>query len=145
MTALIILALIAVSTALGLWWRSRQGRTRSADRALTLADVPGLADEATLNAPGVPGPHGPLAWQVSSATCSPCRATARTWRSLEVTHREVLVEEQPEVAEALGVWHTPTSFLFDADGTLLSRIDGAPTRSAAAEALTTIDAPAGAR
>ncbi|PFG21245.1 TlpA family protein disulfide reductase [Serinibacter salmoneus] len=139
MTALIILALVAISTALGLWWRSRQGRTRAVDRPLTLADVPGLT------AGDAPGVRGPLVLQVSSATCSPCRATARTWGSLGVAHREVLVEERPEVAEALGVWHTPTSFLFDADGALISRIDGAPTRAAAAEALQAIDAPAGAR
>ena len=59
----VILALVALATALGFVWRSQQGRVPSATSGRRDRGVP-LGERATL-------------LQFSTEVCSPCRATAR--------------------------------------------------------------------
>jgi thiol-disulfide isomerase/thioredoxin len=136
LTFLIALGALAVATGLGLWWRSRQGRPRPA------ADPQAPADPATaelLASLGVTGDTVTLL-QFSSAFCAPCRATRVICgqfaeRHDGVAHLEVDAESQLAAVRALGVWRTPTVFVVDHAGRLVTRITGAPSRSQLAEAV----------
>lgn len=126
----VALAVLALATAIGLLLRSRNGRLRRVSgQAPTLRDV--------LGPPGGTVPTSPseaTVVQISSAVCAPCRATARTWHRVAgvENHVEIDIEQRPDVAALLSVWRTPTSFVFDSRGALVSRIDGAPDRDRAA-------------
>ena len=120
----IIVAMLAIATAIGLLLRARNGRQRKvSSRGPVLSDVVGEADTLTPELAA-----GVTVVQVSSAVCSPCRATARTWQRVAgpTHHVEIDIEQRPEVAELLSVWRTPASFVFDTDGVLVTRVDGAP-------------------
>ena len=111
-------ALVAVSTVVGLAWRSAQGRVRRA-RTTDAVELPGveLAPGATL-------------LQFSSEYCSPCRATARVLGDIAastpgVAHFEIDVTEQPELAARFRVLQTPTTVVLDAAGRARARIGGA--------------------
>ncbi|QSB16214.1 thioredoxin family protein [Natronosporangium hydrolyticum] len=136
LTFLVALGVLAVATGFGLWWRSRQGRPRPA------VDQQAPADPATaelLASLGVTGDRVTLL-QFSSAFCAPCRATRVICgqfadRHDDVAHVEVDAESQLSAVRALGVWRTPTLFVVDHTGRLVSRITGAPTRSQLVEAV----------
>lgn len=131
----IILVVLAVATAIGFLLRARNGRQRQVSpRGPVLRDVLGAADGASAVAPDLA--PGVTVVQVSSAVCSPCRATARTWNRVAGPdhHVEIDIEQRPDVAELLSVWRTPASFVFDSDGVLVTRVDGAPNLDQATRA-----------
>lgn len=126
------LAAVVVVTALTavvlLLRRRREGRARTAP-----AGGPTLAEILPVGARPAPGA---TVVQLSAAVCSPCRAAARTWQSVAPdSHVELDVEEHPDAVVRLGVWRTPTSFVFDEHGTLAARLDGVPTPAQAVAAL----------
>jgi thiol-disulfide isomerase/thioredoxin len=113
--ALVLLALVAVATVLGLVWRASQGRVK---RANGLIEGVELGRQATL-------------LQLSSEVCAPCRATAKVLGKLDidgVTHVEVDVADRPDLASRFNVMQTPTTFILDANGTVRARIGGAVRR-----------------
>lgn len=114
---------ILIAVAIGFVLRLRNGRQRSVS-----PQGPRLSDVLGAGTPAPASPSGVTVVQVSSAVCSPCRATARTWNRVagSENHVEIDIEQRPDVAERLSVWRTPTSFLFDRDGALVARVDGAP-------------------
>jgi thiol-disulfide isomerase/thioredoxin len=130
----VAVAVMLAATVLGVWWRRQQGRVRQVSGP-PVADPPGAEPTAPhLSALGVePGPSATLL-QFSSAFCAPCRATRLTCQQVAdqvaaVRYIEVDAEHRLDQVRALGVWRTPTVFVIDAAGRIVSRITGQPTRA----------------
>jgi thiol-disulfide isomerase/thioredoxin len=117
----VLLGLVVVATAAGMFWRARTGRvrqTRGGER-VAAADVgaPSFGERATL-------------LQFSTEFCAPCRATARVLgeigSSLDgVHHLEIDLTDRPDLAQRFGILQTPTTLVLDASGTVRARIGGA--------------------
>jgi thiol-disulfide isomerase/thioredoxin len=78
--------------------------------------------------------------QFSSAFCAPCRVTRRVLGEVAtmvpgVAHIELDAESHLELVRQLGVMRTPTTFILDADGQIVSRASGAPGKADAIAAL----------
>jgi thiol-disulfide isomerase/thioredoxin len=122
----IVLGLVAVSTVIGLLWRSRTGRVRERRDAQTVVTA---ADVAS------PHPFGSAATllQFSTEFCAPCRSTAVVLGELSaardgVVHVEIDLTQRPELARTFNILQTPTTFLVDGAGVVRARIGGAPRR-----------------
>jgi thiol-disulfide isomerase/thioredoxin len=116
----VIVALVALATALGFVWRSQQGRVRVGDERIVAIDGVPLGLRATL-------------LQFSTEVCSPCRATARVLGALAdrtdaVEHVDLDVTHRPELAARYRVLQTPTTLILDSDGAVRARIGGAVRR-----------------
>lgn len=124
----VLAALVAVATALGLAWRTQQGRVRRSASADAIAiDGVQLGPDATLV-------------QFSSEYCAPCRATARVLHDVAdaapgVAHVELDVAARPELAARFGILQTPTTLVIDGSGRVRARIGGAVRRDAVAAEL----------
>jgi thiol-disulfide isomerase/thioredoxin len=122
---LVVVGLIAVSTVVGLIWKSRTGRVTQAPRdsveIVTATDV------------GTDAPFGEKATllQFSTEFCAYCPATRRVLGGLAeqnegVEHVDVDLTHSPELAQRFRVLQTPTTLLLDGDGAVRARIGGAP-------------------
>ena len=119
---LVLIAVLAATTAAGLLWRARQGRVRPAtgtfDLRRELGEIPG--ERATL-------------LQFSSAFCAPCRATKQILSDVAskvpgVTHVEVDAESHLDVVRRLGILKTPTTLVLDREGRVTQRAAGQPRK-----------------
>jgi thiol-disulfide isomerase/thioredoxin len=117
----ILLGLVAVATLLGLVWRARTGRARTARTGEVVAPedigAGSFGDRATL-------------LQFSTQVCAPCRSTARVLEGVAgehdgVRHVEVDLTERPELADRFRVLQTPTTLVLDGAGAVRARIGGA--------------------
>ncbi|HEY2174588.1 MAG TPA: thioredoxin family protein [Mycobacteriales bacterium] len=127
MTGVVVLAVVLVgATAMGLLWRSRDGRVRPAPEATEL-----LAD-ATLAGLGVdPAAADTTLVQFSSAFCAPCRATRAILARVAadtpgVAHVEVDAESHLDEVRALDIRRTPTVLIVDRSGRVVTRAVGQP-------------------
>jgi thiol-disulfide isomerase/thioredoxin len=71
--------------------------------------------------------------QFSSAFCAPCRAVRRVSAEVAamlpgVRHVEVDAESHLEAVRALEIWRTPTLLVLDAEGRVVKRATGVPTK-----------------
>ena len=120
LVVIVLAALVAVATALGLLWRASQGRARAETGQVDGLD---LGSRATM-------------LQISSEFCAPCRATARILggvstelsRDDDIRHVEVDIVDRPDLVSRFNVLQTPTTLILDADGTVRARIGGAVRR-----------------
>jgi thiol-disulfide isomerase/thioredoxin len=123
----VLLGLVALTTALGVLLRARAGRVRRSDGGRVVpADLGAAADELGARATLV---------QLSTPTCAQCPGTARLLRALAaehagVAHLEIDLTRAPQVADRFAVLQTPTTLLLDADRRVRARIGGAPRRDA---------------
>jgi len=120
----VLVAVLVVATALGLWLR-RSGRrlatptTAPADVVLAAGDLGSpLGERATLV-------------QFSTAFCQPCRATRRVLDDVSrqvpgVRHVEIDAESHLELVRRLDVRRTPTVLVLDARGRVVRRASGQP-------------------
>ena len=142
---LLVVAVLAVATALGLWWRARNGRYTSVDPAL-LASVPDEsaeeADDTRLTAAQLGAPLGSRATfvQFSSEVCTPCRRTHAVLAQLVTEHEglshvEMDVVEHLDLVRRFDIMRTPTTLLLDARGVVVGRMSGATDRRHALAAL----------
>jgi thiol-disulfide isomerase/thioredoxin len=122
---LVVVGLIAVSTAVGLIWKSRTGRVTQARL--------GSAEIVTATDVGTDAPFGEKATllQFSTEFCAYCPATRRVLGGLAerndgVEHVDVDLTHSPELAQRFRVLQTPTTLLLDGDGAVRARIGGAP-------------------
>jgi thiol-disulfide isomerase/thioredoxin len=125
---LVLVVVLFLATAYGLWHRASTGRLRSVPDAH--ADAPGgvaVFDEPNL------GPLGERATlvQFSTAFCQPCRATRRILDDVAsavegVRHVEIDAESNLELVRRLDVRRTPTVFVLDARGAVVRRAVGQP-------------------
>jgi thiol-disulfide isomerase/thioredoxin len=72
--------------------------------------------------------------QFSTAFCAPCRAVRRVSAEVAallpgVRHVEVDAESHLDQVRALGIWRTPTLLVLDADGRVVRRATGVPTKA----------------
>jgi thiol-disulfide isomerase/thioredoxin len=121
----VLIGLIAGTTALGLFWRSRQGRIRRADgrTIVKVADVPGVRRFA----------RGATFLQFSSEVCAPCRVTHAVLGDVaaersDVAHVDLDVTRRPDLASRFHILQTPTTLILDNRGVVRARIGGAPRR-----------------
>jgi len=135
---IVLVTALAVASGLGLLWRRSNGHFRGAaptkEYRRPTADT-GDADptQTLIDIPGSRGERGTLL-QFSSAFCAPCRATRRTLGEVAamvpgVNHVEVDAEAHLDLVRELGVMRTPTTFVLDADGAVVSRASGAPRKA----------------
>jgi thiol-disulfide isomerase/thioredoxin len=129
--AVAVVVLVA-AIGFGLWRRRRDGRVR------TVADD--VSHRRQLAALGVEQGTPATLLQFSSAFCAPCRATRVTCARFAtqhtgVRHVEVDAESRLDAVRALGVWRTPTVFVVDADGRIVARVTGQPSRDQLAQAV----------
>lgn len=124
---LILLGVLALSTALGLVHRARNGKVReTAEETDSLHPVLRELDHA-------PGERATLL-QFSSAFCAPCRATRRILAEVielvpGVAHVEVDAEQHLELVRRLDIRKTPTTLVLDAAGREVKRASGQPRKA----------------
>ncbi|KGJ76471.1 hypothetical protein GY21_09210 [Cryobacterium roopkundense] len=118
----LLLGLVAVATALGLTWRSRQGRV-----SLVAGDVITATDV------GSQVPFGTQATLVQFSTpwCARCPGTKRLLATAAgerpgVVHLEVDVSHRADLASRFAVMQTPTTLILDAGGRVRARVGGVP-------------------
>lgn len=122
---LALVALVAVAMAIGVVWRSRQGRVVQVNgqTVVRAGDIPGLARI----------PKGVTLLQFSSEVCAPCRTTHAVLSDVaagrtDVTHIDLDLTQRPDLASRFRVLQTPTTLILDGRGVVRARIGGAPRR-----------------
>ncbi len=119
-----VAALVAVTAAIGVLLRARQGRMRRdvhhevVDPARLGADR--LGDAATL-------------LQFSTEMCSRCPGVHRTLAEIAaahpgVRHLDVDLTHRPDIARHFHVLQTPTTLVLDRNGAVQTRFGGVPNR-----------------
>jgi thiol-disulfide isomerase/thioredoxin len=131
--ALVVVAVLAVATLVGVVMQRRAGRVRAA----ATVDTSGWALARLIPEPD----DRVLLLQLSSPVCTPCRQTAVQLGELArrpgLRHVEIDVADEPEVARELHVMRTPTTIAFSRDGRELLRVSGVPRRQDLLDALDT--------
>jgi thiol-disulfide isomerase/thioredoxin len=129
----ILLGLVAFATVLGIVWKTRTGRVRTArasdGNAVDLPEVP-LAGRATL-------------LQFSTEVCAPCVPTRRVLGQIAdstdgVSHVDLDLTHRPDIAARFNVLQTPTTLILDRAGVIRARIGGAPRQADVRAALESI-------
>jgi thiol-disulfide isomerase/thioredoxin len=128
----LLIAVLVATTAVGLLWKSRQGRIRTVVAEDSL--LPTLAELGEQ-----PGERATLL-QFSSAFCAPCRATRRILTEVAeavpgVRHVEVDAEAHLDVVRRLNILKTPTTLVLDRDGRVTQRAAGQPRKADVVAAL----------
>ena len=147
----VVLVVLAVASAFGLWRARTDGRFRgtapdpdtvgawSGDSTPLREEADGPVEDPTdASVRAMVGGHhdfGPRATllQFSSAFCAPCRATRRVLADIAdvvpgVSHVEIDAEEHLETVRRLDVHRTPTTIVLDGHGREVSRAVGAPRK-----------------
>lgn len=133
LTVVIVLAvLVAISTAIGLIARAREGRVVTADGLTHLAAI-------DLGADVVYGEFATLV-QFSTEFCTKCPATrVRLSRiageTTGVVHVDVDVTHRQDLTHRFNIMQTPTTLVLDDSGAIAARIGGAPKPEAVKTAL----------
>ena len=134
---LILLAVVAVVTLLGQWWKGRDGAVRSA-LGDTSAGSPssrwsGLPVEAADVVSAV-RPQTPLTFvEFTAPDCVPCTTTAGILDDVTSGHDDVAVvsldvSDGLALARAHRIMRAPTTLLISNEGHLLGRVSGVPDR-----------------
>jgi thiol-disulfide isomerase/thioredoxin len=122
----VLLAVLAVSTALGLAYRARNGQVRETTPDDSLRGVLAELDQQ-------PGERATLL-QFSSSFCAPCRATRRILTEVSelvpgVAHVEVDAEQHLDLVRRLDIRKTPTTLVLDAHAREVKRASGQPRKA----------------
>lgn len=114
--------LAAITVALGLALRSRQGRVRRQSRAALVdperLSIDALGEKATIV-------------QFSTELCTKCPGVHRALSALAaghhgVRHVDVDLTRRPDLTREFGVMQTPTTLILDSRGSIRSRVGGVP-------------------
>lgn len=133
LTVVIVLAaLVALSTAIGLIARAREGRVVAVDGLTRLA-------AADLGADVTYGEFATLV-QFSTEFCTKCPATRVLLSRVAgehpgVTHVDVDVTHRQDLTQRFNIMQTPTTLVLDDSGAIAARIGGAPKPDAVKTAL----------
>lgn len=125
MTLAILAGLVLVGVLIGVAFRARQGRIRSASGPA--ADLVDPTAQVTVI-------------QLSTPMCARCPGTARLAQAVVDERpgtrlREIDLVERPDIADRFHVASTPTLLLVDGSGQVRRRIIGAPARTDLAHAI----------
>lgn len=124
---------VLLAAILGVLWRATTGRARAAKgEAFAPAELPGLDEFAPATLV-----------QFSTEYCATCPATRRFLQQVAgerggVVHHDVDLTHRPDLAKRLHILQTPTVFVLDRDGRLVSRFGGAPRRDELSAVLDTL-------
>jgi len=130
-TALLIVVVLTLATAYGVWDKKRSGTIKNKvdERHLVNANEIGseLGEQATI-------------LQFSSAFCTPCRATRSTLSTVvtqypKIKYVEVDAESNLDLVRRLDIRQTPTTLFLNASGKEIARAVGAPKRDQVISAL----------
>jgi thiol-disulfide isomerase/thioredoxin len=133
---LVIGAVLAVASVAYLWWSRQQGRVRH-------VVVAGALTPVELGAPR--GQRATFV-QFSTPMCAKCPPTRDLLLRVAaddpyVSHIEIDASEHLDLARRLDIMRTPTTLVLDADGVVVSRMNGAPSEAQAREALAEVPPP----
>jgi len=126
--AAIVAGLVALTTAIGVGWKSGQGAIdKRVDKAAIPHRLRGGGAAITL-------------LQVSSEMCSYCAAMRRALghiahTTLGVAHIEIDVVDEPDLVKTLGITQTPTTLLVAASGDIVTWVRGAASEASVREAI----------
>ena len=143
---LVLLGVLALATAFGLYRRATDGALRPVEIPADVKDavpVPGTpsgsghgheGDRLSADELGVALGDKATLVQFSSAFCAPCRTTRVVLEEVAtmvngVTHVEVDAESHLELVRRLDVRRTPTVLVLDAEGRVRVRAAGAPRKA----------------
>jgi len=117
---LVVVGVLAAGTVIGFVLRGREGAVRSGQQR---GELPARVAEAL-------GPGVTLV-QISTTFCAPCRHTRARLSALadkraDLSHVDIDVTNQPEIAETLGVLRTPTTIAYTSSGDEILRVSGLP-------------------
>lgn len=119
----VVLATLVVGVAVGFVLRRLDGR---------ISDTAAPRPASSLPAPVVDALGADVTLvQLSTTFCAPCRHTRARLSSLAaqtdgLSHVDIDVSEDIDVARELGVMRTPTTIAYTADGAELFRVGGLP-------------------
>lgn len=140
----ILLLVLVLATAFGLWFQRANGRVRDARISpvpMASPDDPPASiveqsPESVALAAALEGRLGERATivQFSSAFCQPCRATRRIVEEVcvlvpGVSHVEIDAEENLELVRALDIRRTPTVLFLDRTGAVRKQASGQPRKA----------------
>ena len=144
---LFVLVVLAVATAVGLWWRSRNGRYTALDPALLGSDAGADRSSDVLGPDDIGRPLGSRATfvQLSSEVCAPCRRTHAVLEHLtsehdDLVHVDLDVTEHLDLVRQFNVLRTPTTLVLDPHGAVVGRLSGGTDRHHALSALSHLPA-----
>ena len=125
-----IAALLVISSLAYVWWSRRQGRVLH-------VHVPGALTPEDLGAPR--GQRATFV-QFSTPICAKCPPTRALLLRVaadypHVSHIEIDASERLDLARRLDIMRTPTTLVLDANGVVVSRMNGAPSEAQARAAL----------
>jgi thiol-disulfide isomerase/thioredoxin len=128
--AVVLLAILALGSAVGMILRRRAGRARVVSDGDVLA-----ADELG----GALGQRATFV-QFSSPACSPCRSVRRVLTGVVaedpgLAHVEIDATEHLDLSRRLGILRTPTVLLLNPQGRVVVRMSGALTADQARTAV----------
>ncbi len=144
---IVLAAVLAAATALGVALRRRAGRFRARPAGTPAGATggdPSILTEADLGSRL--GEQATLV-QFSTALCAPCRPTrqilAQVARMADgVAHVEIDATERLDLARRLHVTSTPTILVLGPDGAVVNRAVGLPRKADVIAALGTLTMPA---
>jgi thiol-disulfide isomerase/thioredoxin len=130
--AIVLVALVALSTAIGLFARAREGRVVAANGLTRVA-------AADLGADVVYGEFATIV-QFSTEFCTKCPATRALLSRIAgeasgVVHVDVDVTHRQDLTQRFKIMQTPTTLVLDDSGAIAARIGGAPQPEAVQTAL----------
>ena len=148
----VLIGVLLLATAFGLWFQRANGRVRDAQRSAPAGAVAGVAMAGTDDPPAEIEPDEPSAEtaalatvlagrlgekatmvQFSSAFCQPCRATRRILEEVAVivpgvSHVEIDAEEHLDLVRLLDIRRTPTVLFLDSSGVIRKHASGQPRK-----------------
>ncbi|WP_087509881.1 thioredoxin family protein [Cellulomonas iranensis] len=141
----LVLAVLALASVIGLVWRARNGRFRASGGSGSAADD---ARDARLGVEDLGVASGERATfvQLSSEVCAACRSTHRVLSAVAATepgvvHVELDAAQRLDLVERFGVLRTPTTLVLGPDGAVVGRMSGATDRAQALAALASCPRP----
>ena len=133
---LVLIAILAVATGYGFYFRARSGRLKATTKKGSIAATNGITGVE------MGAEFGSVATllQFSSAFCAPCRATKVLLGEVAKDHPGVVhvvldAESHLELVRQLKIISTPTTLILDPSGVEVGRAVGAPRREQVAAAL----------
>lgn len=128
---LVLVAVLLVAASGGyVWWSRQQGKVRhvTVAGALTPADL------------GAPRGQRATFVQFSTPMCAKCPPTKALLLRVagddpSVAHIEIDASEHLDLARRLDIMRTPTTLVLNADGVVVSRMNGAPSEAQVRAAL----------
>lgn len=128
---------LALASAFGLWWRSKQGQFKKAE----IAKAPhNFISKSEI---GIDLGQRVTIMQFSSAFCSPCKATAQIITNLvkdmsDVVYTQIKSEENLKLIEKFDIKSTPTVVFFNGHGMEVGRAVGTPTNDQVLAAISSV-------